>query len=101
MKMCIQNPLTLPVLVVVAGLVLAGRLAAQTLATLHSFTLLIPESYESSLVYTNSDGAYPWAGLILSGDTLYGTTSDGGNSGNGTVFAVQTDGTDFTTLHSF
>ena len=50
---------------------------------------------------TNSDGANPYAGLILSGNTLYGTASDGGSSGNGTVFAVNTDGTGFTNLHSF
>ena len=41
------------------------------------------------------------AGLILSGNTLYGTAISGGSSGNGTVFAVNTDGTGFTTLHSF
>jgi len=52
-------------------------------------------------ILTNSDGANPHAGLILSGDTLYGTTEHGGMSGNGTVFAVSTYGTDFTTLHSF
>ena len=52
---------------------------------------------------TNSDGANPYAGLILSGDTLYGTTQNGGSAGAGfgTVFAVNTDGTDFTNLHSF
>jgi uncharacterized repeat protein (TIGR03803 family) len=50
---------------------------------------------------TNSDGAYPEAGLILSGNTLYGTAVQGGTSGNGTVFALNTDGTGFTTLHSF
>jgi uncharacterized repeat protein (TIGR03803 family) len=49
----------------------------------------------------NADGATPYAGLILSGDTLYGTTSAGGSSSNGTVFAVKTDGTGFTTLHGF
>jgi uncharacterized repeat protein (TIGR03803 family) len=32
---------------------------------------------------------------------LYGTTSAGGGSGNGTVFAVNTDGSGFTNLHSF
>ena len=48
-----------------------------------------------------SDGDYPYAGLILSGNTLYGTTAYGGSSGNGTVFAVNTDGTGFTNLHSF
>jgi len=36
----------------------------------------------------NSDGAVPWAGLVLSGNTLYGTTSLGGSSGNGTVFSI-------------
>ena len=50
---------------------------------------------------TNSDGANPYAGLILSGNTLYGTACGGGSSGNGTVFAVNTDGTGFTNLHSF
>jgi len=48
-----------------------------------------------------SDGANPQAGLILSGNTLYGTANSGGSSGHGTVFAVNTDGTGFTTLHSF
>jgi uncharacterized repeat protein (TIGR03803 family) len=50
---------------------------------------------------TNSDGAYPEAGLILSGNTLYGTAYFGGSSGVGTVFKVNTDGTGFTNLHSF
>ena len=30
-----------------------------------------------------------------------GRRHDGGSSGNGTVFAVNTDGTGFTNLHSF
>src|SRR2546428_10366169 len=38
-----------------------------------------------------SDGANPHAGLILSGNTLYGTAAGGGSAGNGTVFAVNTD----------
>jgi uncharacterized repeat protein (TIGR03803 family) len=50
---------------------------------------------------TNGDGAAPQASLILSGDTLYGTTPVGGPSRNGTVFAIKTDGTGFTNLHSF
>src|SRR5207244_2581884 len=45
--------------------------------------------------------ATPEAGLILSGNSLYGTTAYGGSLGYGTVFAVNTDGTDFTNLHSF
>lgn len=50
---------------------------------------------------TNSDGAKPFGGLILSGNTLYGTSDNGGASNLGTVFRVNTDGTDFTNLHSF
>jgi uncharacterized repeat protein (TIGR03803 family) len=38
--------------------------------------------------------------LILSGNILYGTTEEGG-VGKGTVFAVNTDGTGFATLHTF
>jgi uncharacterized repeat protein (TIGR03803 family) len=34
-----------------------------------------------------SDGAYPEAGLINVGGTLYGTTTGGGSPGSGTVFA--------------
>jgi uncharacterized repeat protein (TIGR03803 family) len=58
-------------------------------ATLHSFT------------GANGDGAGPEAGLILSGNTLYGTTVFGGAGGLGTVFQVNTDGTGFATLYSF
>jgi uncharacterized repeat protein (TIGR03803 family) len=39
--------------------------------------------------------------LILSGNTLYGTANGGGSSGDGTLFAVNTNGTGFTNLHSF
>ena len=39
--------------------------------------------------------------LVLSANTLYGTTGQGGSSGYGTVFKVNTDGTGFTTLYTF
>jgi uncharacterized repeat protein (TIGR03803 family) len=48
-----------------------------------------------------NDGTGPATGLILSGNTLYGTTYGGGGSGLGMVFALSTDGTIFTNLHSF
>jgi uncharacterized repeat protein (TIGR03803 family) len=48
-----------------------------------------------------SDGGEPMAGLILSGNTLYGTTHDGGTSNFGTVFSINTNGSNFTSLHSF
>jgi uncharacterized repeat protein (TIGR03803 family) len=49
---------------------------------------------------TNSDGAHPAHGVILIGNSLYGTSDDGA-SGSGTVFAINTNGTGLTTLHNF
>src|ERR1019366_5829087 len=68
-----------------------------TLTTLHSFTA----GTGSFPNVTNSDGANPFAGLILSGNTLYGTAIIGGSSGNGTVFKINTDSSGFTKLYSF
>src|SRR5262249_40295383 len=93
MKMCIIKWFVLPVLVVGLGSVLALRVKAQTFTVLHSFTF---PAYR-----TNSDGANPNGGLILSGSTLYGTAQNGGASGKGTVFAVNTDGTSFSSVHNF
>jgi uncharacterized repeat protein (TIGR03803 family) len=90
MKTC-----SLPRSVLLGGLlsVLASQLSAQTFNTLHSFTALHNN--------TNSDGVCPSASLTLSEGVLYGTAAYGGSLSNGTVFRVSTDGTDFTTLHSF
>jgi len=59
------------------------------------------EGFDNSLGWTNADGITPNAGLIISGSSLYGTAENGGRSGAGTVFKVNTDGTGFTTLRSF
>jgi uncharacterized repeat protein (TIGR03803 family) len=96
MKTSLKNPFLLPVLIAALGLIiLAGRVTAQTFTTLHSFTALDP------ITNTNSDGANPFSGLALSGTSLYGTTYQGGSSEDGTVFAINTDGTGFTNLHNF
>lgn len=50
---------------------------------------------------TNADGSAPMAGVVLSGDTLYGTAGEGGGHACGTVFKVSTDGRDFAILHDF
>jgi uncharacterized repeat protein (TIGR03803 family) len=73
----------------------AAHLTAQVFTTLHSFPAY------SGDTYANVGGALPMGELILSGNTIYGTAQFGGNSGNGTVFSVNTDGTGFTTLHTF
>jgi uncharacterized repeat protein (TIGR03803 family) len=57
--------------------------------------------YTNLYSFTANDGGAPVGGLILSGNTLYGTTVTGGIYGNGTVFSINTDGTDFTNLYSF
>src|SRR5438552_13494681 len=87
MKIWIKNPFLLPMLIAGLGLMMAGQVSGQTFTTLHSFSF--------------SDGQGPFAGLILSGNTLYGTLYWGGSWGNGTVFAVDINGTGYTNLHSF
>jgi uncharacterized repeat protein (TIGR03803 family) len=67
-------------------------------STLHTFT---DGNTNSSGIFTNYDGVNPSGSLVLSNNTLYGTTYSGGTSGNGTVFKLNTDGTGFTTLYSF
>jgi uncharacterized repeat protein (TIGR03803 family) len=52
--------------------------------------------------FNGNNGAVPWAGLIFgAGGDLYGTTSAGGASGDGTVFELASGASTFTTLASF
>ncbi len=58
--------------------------------------------YTNLHVFNFTDGEQPMGGVMLSGSTLYGTTSDGGGANNGhggTVFAISTNGMGFTNLH--
>ena len=48
-----------------------------------------------------TDGRHPYAGVIELAGVLYGTTPEGGPSARGTVFRVNTDGTDYAVLHHF
>jgi len=83
-------------LIAALGLAPAGRVAAQSFTNLHS---LSPVDVVNG--YTNNDGANPYAALVLSGNTLYGTAAISGPGDGGTVFAVKTDGTGFTNLYAF
>ena len=65
---------------------------------LYSFTAL---TRISPLLGTNADGAMPAAGLVLCSNVLYGAARWGGSLGIGTLFAINTDGTGFTNLHTF
>jgi uncharacterized repeat protein (TIGR03803 family) len=57
--------------------------------------------FDQEELWTNFDGSEPRGGVLLFSNTLYGTTAQGGTTGVGTVFAVNTDGTGFTNLHNF
>ena len=51
--------------------------------------------------FSNTDGAYPAGPLVLgTNGNLYGTTTQGGTHGGGTVFMISRGGI-FTSLHSF
>src|SRR5438876_10458 len=95
MKTWVRNLFLMLVLITGVGLLLAGRVTAQTFTVLHSFTAT------SGTLHTNSDGAVPLAGLVLSGGVLYGTVEAGGSGYYGRVFAVNSYDSGFTTLHDF
>ncbi len=50
---------------------------------------------------SGANGQYPYAGLTLSGNTLYGTTENGGVNADGAVFSVPISGGSITVLASF
>jgi uncharacterized repeat protein (TIGR03803 family) len=76
------------VVILAVGLMITDCLRAQTFTTLYSFT-------------GGDDGGYPLAGLVFYSDKLYGTTSAFGGSNSGTIFVVNTDGSQFTNTHAF
>ena len=84
-------------LLVTASFVLSALWSAQ--AQSNTFAVLHP--FSADPYGTNSDGTFPYAGLVQLGNTLYGTAEDGGSVGYGTIFAVNTNGAGFTNLHSF
>ena len=66
---------------------LADPAAGQNYWVLHSFT--------------GTEGTHLGAGLILSGDTFYGTTELGGCWGQGTLFRMNTDGSGYAVIKHF
>jgi len=83
------------------GTVFRVNIDGSSFTNLHTFTLSSFSSISWPEPYTNSDGFDPQGGVIVSGNTLYGTATGGGSNGDGTVFRVNTDGSDFTNLYSF
>jgi uncharacterized repeat protein (TIGR03803 family) len=48
--------------------------------------------------YTNADGRFPQSELVFADGMLYGTASEGGQQGYGTVFRLGTNGSGFSVL---
>lgn len=78
------------------GAVFALNTNGTGFTNLYSFT-----AYSAAAPNSNSDGANPNGGMILSSGTLYGTAQNGGSNGTGTVFAIGTNGAGFRILHTF
>jgi uncharacterized repeat protein (TIGR03803 family) len=76
-----------PFCLFMALLSLSAVAMGQTLTTLATFN--------------GGNGANPQAGLVASGNTLYGTTYDGGSSNAGTVFAVNINTGALSNVYSF
>ena len=51
--------------------------------------------------FNGANGAHGNSTPVLIGNTLYGTTAQGGSANAGTIFAVHTDGTGYTVVHQF
>ena len=49
----------------------------------------------------NTDGAYPVGNLVLEGGMLYGVTQFGGPRGQGTVYQININGSEFYSLAQF
>ncbi len=58
--------------------------------------------YTNLYRFTNSpNGSGPMGNLVLSNDTIYGMTGNGGTTGDGAIYSINTNGQSETILHSF
>src|SRR5580658_4673219 len=82
-----------------ALLLMAARLEAQTYTNYHNFAVIKQNTV--TFAQTNQDGGNPYATMVISGNTLYGTTAGGGTNGLGTIFKINANGTGFTNIFTF
>ena len=77
------------ILFIITIFIFKEQASAQSFSILHSFGS------------SSDDGQYPFDNVILSGNTSYGMTINGGANNLGTIFKVNKDGSDYSVLHSF
>ncbi len=65
------------------GTVFSVNTSGSGFMTLYDFT-----ATSANFPFSNGDGADPLGAVVLSGTTVYSTTAGGGNTGDGTVFAL-------------
>ena len=78
-----------------------GAYGQYTFTDLHLFSVPAQPPGCGLCRFTNYDGLFPGAPVVLTNGTLFGTAEFGGANGVGTVFRVSTNGAAFTTLHAF
>ncbi|HTB32253.1 MAG TPA: choice-of-anchor tandem repeat GloVer-containing protein, partial [Bacteroidia bacterium] len=61
----------------------------------------VKAQYWVLLGFNGTNGALPYGALTVSGNTLFGMTLDGGMNGDGNVFSIRTDGSNYKDLHDF
>ncbi len=71
----------------------ALMLAATAVSSAQTYTVLRD--------FISSDGQWLYGGVVLAGNTLYGTAQSGGGQDYGDVFKINTDGSGFAVLKSF
>jgi uncharacterized repeat protein (TIGR03803 family) len=79
------------------------RFIQSILAVLLSFTLTAQAEYRVLHQFAGgtNNGATPYGSLICSDSVFYGATFYGGGSNLGTIFRMNSDGSQFQLLHSF
>ena len=65
---------------------------------LHAFAAV---TSAATATIVNADGAHPRAALMEFAGFFYGTTNTGGANGQGTIFRMRFDGSEFSLLHVF
>jgi len=75
-------------LIIGAAIVLFAGTASASLTLVHEFQ-------------GSNASDFPYADLVQSGTTLFGTTLGGGVHDRGLIFSVDTDGSNYTVLHEF